>query len=75
MRYGELADRNLRSDGPMVKIKDDPRITRVGRFIRRFSLDELPEFFLVLSGSMSLVGPRPHLPEEVAKYESRHKKY
>lgn len=74
MRYTELADRNLRSDGPMVKIKDDPRVTRVGRFIRRFSLDELPEFFLVLSGSMSLVGPRPHLPEEVAKYESRHKK-
>ncbi len=74
MRYRELADRNLRSDGPMVKIKDDPRVTRVGRFIRRFSFDELPEFFLVLAGTMSLVGPRPHLPEEVAKYESRHKK-
>jgi lipopolysaccharide/colanic/teichoic acid biosynthesis glycosyltransferase len=74
MRYKELADRNIRNDGPMVKIKDDPRITRVGRFIRRFSLDELPELFLVLRGSMSLVGPRPHLPEEVAKYESRHKK-
>ena len=74
LRYTELADRNMRSDGPMVKIKDDPRVTRVGRFIRRFSLDELPEFFLVLVGSMSLVGPRPHLPEEVAKYESRHKK-
>lgn len=74
MRYNELADKNIRSDGPMVKIKDDPRITRVGRFIRRFSLDELPELFLVFRGSMSLVGPRPHLPEEVAKYESRHKK-
>lgn len=73
-RYGELAERNLRTDGPMVKIKDDPRITRVGAFIRRFSIDELPELFLVLIGSMSLVGPRPHLPEEVAKYESRHKK-
>lgn len=74
MRYNELADRNVRTDGPMVKIKDDPRITRVGKFIRRFSLDELPELFLVFIGSMSLVGPRPHLPEEVAKYESRHKK-
>lgn len=74
MRYNELADKNIRADGPMVKIKDDPRVTRVGRFIRRFSLDELPELFLVLAGSMSLVGPRPHLPEEVAKYEGRHKK-
>ncbi len=74
MRYKELADRNIRSDGPIVKIKDDPRITRVGRFIRRFSIDELPELFLVLKGTMSLVGPRPHLPEEVEKYESRHKK-
>lgn len=74
LRYTELADRNLRSDGPMVKIKDDPRVTRVGRFIRRFSIDELPELFLVLRGTMSLVGPRPHLPEEVAKYENRHKK-
>jgi len=73
-RYNELADRNIRADGPIVKIKDDPRITRVGRFIRRFSIDELPELFLVFIGSMSLVGPRPHLPEEVAKYESRHKK-
>lgn len=45
MRYNELADRNIRSDGPMVKIKDDPRITRVGKFIRRFSIDELPNCF------------------------------
>jgi exopolysaccharide biosynthesis polyprenyl glycosylphosphotransferase len=74
LRYSELADRNVRSDGPMVKIKDDPRVTRVGKFIRRFSFDELPELFLVLVGTMSLVGPRPHLPEEVAKYEGRHKK-
>jgi exopolysaccharide biosynthesis polyprenyl glycosylphosphotransferase len=74
MRYKELADLNLRSDGPMVKIKDDPRVTRVGKFIRRWSLDELPEFFLVFVGRMSLVGPRPHLPEEVAKYENYHKK-
>ncbi|MFA6369613.1 MAG: sugar transferase, partial [Patescibacteria group bacterium] len=74
MRYNELADRNIRGDGPMVKIKDDPRVTRVGKFIRRFSIDELPELFLVFAGKMSLVGPRPHLPEEVAKYEHHHKK-
>lgn len=74
MRYKELADRDVRQDGPLVKIKDDPRVTRVGRFIRRFSIDELPELFLVFSGEMSLVGPRPHLPEEVAKYELHHKK-
>ncbi|MFA5754494.1 MAG: sugar transferase [Patescibacteria group bacterium] len=74
MRYHELADRNLRSDGPMVKIKDDPRVTNFGRLIRRWSIDELPELFLVFIGRMSLVGPRPHLPEEVAKYENYHRK-
>jgi len=74
MRYNELADQNIRGDGPMVKIKDDPRVTRVGKFIRRWSIDELPELFLVFKGNMSLVGPRPHLPEEVAKYEHHHKK-
>ena len=74
MRYNELADQNLREGTPMVKIKDDPRVTRVGGFIRRWSIDELPELFLVLRGDMSLVGPRPHLPEEVAKYERHHKK-
>jgi lipopolysaccharide/colanic/teichoic acid biosynthesis glycosyltransferase len=74
MRYAELADKNVRADGPMVKIKDDPRITRVGKFIRRWSFDELPELFLVFFGKMSLVGPRPHLPEEVAKYEHHHRK-
>jgi exopolysaccharide biosynthesis polyprenyl glycosylphosphotransferase len=68
MRYNELAEKNEREDGPLVKIKDDPRITRVGAFIRKFSIDELAELFLVLKGDMSLVGPRPHLPEEVAKY-------
>lgn len=74
MRYNELAEDNSREGTPMVKIKNDPRVTDVGRFIRRWSLDEFPEFFLVLKGDMSLVGPRPHLPEEVAKYDSRHKK-
>lgn len=69
LRYTELADRNMREGTPLVKIKDDPRVTRVGAFIRRYSIDEMAEFFLVLKGDMSLVGPRPHLPEEVARYE------
>lgn len=74
MRYAELSELDVRKEGPLVKIKDDPRVTRVGRFIRRFSLDELPELFLVLAGQMSLVGPRPHLPEEVAQYQDHHRR-
>ena len=74
LRHKELLDRNLRTDGPLTKFKDDPRVTRVGKFIRRWSVDELPELFLVFMGRMSLVGPRPHLPEEVAKYEQHHRK-
>ena len=61
------------ADGPLFKIKADPRLTRAGRLIRRLSLDELPQVYNVLLGQMSLVGPRPPLPEEVEKYQSWHR--
>ena len=55
--------------GPVFKIKDDPRVTRVGHWLRKLSLDELPQFWDVLKGSISIVGPRPALPKEVAQYD------
>jgi len=65
---------NERVDGPLFKMQNDPRITRVGKILRRSSLDELPQFYNALVGNMSIVGPRPHEPNEVAKYQRPHKK-
>jgi lipopolysaccharide/colanic/teichoic acid biosynthesis glycosyltransferase len=56
-------------DGPVFKMKKDPRITPIGRILRKFSIDELPQLINVLRGDMSVVGPRPPVPNEVAKYE------
>ena len=70
----KLIEQNNTKSGPVYKIAADPRLTKVGRFLRRWSIDESPQLFNVLWGRMSLVGPRPHQPREVAKYERRHKK-
>lgn len=66
-RLNELLDQN-EMDGPVFKIKNDPRITRVGKFIRKTSLDELPQLWNILKGDMSIVGPRPAIPREVEQY-------
>jgi len=70
-RKEELMEQN-EADDIVFKIKNDPRITRVGRVIRKLSIDELPQLFNVIKGEMSLVGPRPPVPQEVSQYEFEH---
>lgn len=71
-KEAELIKHHSIKEGPVYKIKNDPRVTAFGRFIRHTSLDEFPQFFNVLKGEMSLVGPRPHQPREVARYQKHH---
>ena len=69
----DLLNLNERSDGPFFKIKNDPRITKVGKLLRKFRLDEFPQLINVLKGELSLVGPRPHEPEELFAYPRKYR--
>lgn len=72
-REEQLIKKQNSRTGPIYKVKNDPRVTAVGKFLRRLSIDELPQFFNVLAGNMSIVGPRPHQPREVEGYTKEHK--
>jgi len=70
----DLSHLNERDDGPLFKLRNDPRVTRFGTFLRKYRIDEFPQLINVLFGDMSLVGPRPHQPDEIAKYARHHKR-
>jgi lipopolysaccharide/colanic/teichoic acid biosynthesis glycosyltransferase len=72
-KKNELLHLNERNDGPFFKIRRDPRVTKVGRVIRRFRIDEFPQLINVLKGELALVGPRPHEPGEVSKYPTEYR--